>query len=65
VTGSFDREPSNSVEQTFTVVVFGFMIAPEKRRKESVRRATVARAAIAARGYPSRADEHPDHRMPA
>ena len=28
VTGSFDREPSNSVEQTFTVVVVGFMVAP-------------------------------------
>jgi hypothetical protein len=28
VTDSFDRESSNSVEQTFTVVVVGFMVAP-------------------------------------
>ncbi len=28
VTGSFDREPFNSVEQTFTVVVVSLMVAP-------------------------------------
>ena len=28
VTGSFDRESFNSVEQTFTVVVVSFMVAP-------------------------------------
>ena len=28
VTDSFDRESSNSVEQTFTVVVVSFMVAP-------------------------------------
>ena len=28
VTGPFDRESFNSVEQTFTVVVVSFMIAP-------------------------------------
>ena len=28
VTGPFDRESLNSVEQTFTVVVVSFMVAP-------------------------------------
>jgi hypothetical protein len=28
VTGPFDRESFNSVEQTFTVVVVSFMVAP-------------------------------------
>jgi hypothetical protein len=30
VTDSFDRESFNSVEQTFTVVVVGFMVAHAK-----------------------------------
>jgi len=33
VTDSFDRESSNSVEQTFTVVVVGFMVAPAEVAK--------------------------------
>jgi hypothetical protein len=32
VTDSFDRESFNSVEQTFTVVVVGFMVAHAKLR---------------------------------
>ena len=31
VTGPFDRESFNSVEQTFTVVVVSFMVAPSVR----------------------------------
>jgi hypothetical protein len=52
VTGSFDREPSNSVEQTFTVVVVGFMIAPEKNengREGGAHLSVAARAAEQAR----------------
>jgi len=34
VTDSFDRESSNSVEQTFTVVVVSFMVAPADVARE-------------------------------
>ena len=37
VTDSFDRESSNSVEQTFTVVVVSFMVAPTEVTEPSRR----------------------------